>query len=74
MNLLEIKNYLTQVKMSSLATLSGYFKCEADLMRQMLEHWVRKGKVKKFNREMMCGGKCTQCGSCAMEIYEWVAV
>ena len=74
MSLLEIRDYLAQARMASLATLCSYFKCEAELLRQMLEHWVRKGKVRKFNREMACGGKCTQCGSCATEIYEWMAV
>lgn len=74
MSLLEIKNHLMQVKMASLAALSAYFKCEKELLRKMLEHWVRKGKVRKFEQASMCAGKCVQCGSCATEIYEWLVV
>lgn len=73
MSLLDIKKHLMEIKISSLANLSSYFKVDADLLRQMLGHWVKKGKVRCFSRQMMCEGKCTQCGSCATEIYEWLA-
>jgi putative ferrous iron transport protein C len=74
MNLLDIKKHLMQVKMASLAALSAYFKCETELLRRMLDHWVRKGQVRRFEQSMNCGGKCVQCGSCATEIYEWLVV
>jgi len=74
MNLLDIKHYLSQVKISSLATLASYFKCERDVLRHMLEHWVRKGSVRKFTQTKACGGPCSTCGSCSTEIYEWLAI
>jgi hypothetical protein len=72
MNLLEIKHYLMQVKMTSLANISAYFKCDAEVLRQMLSHWVRKGCVRQCKKTANCGVKCQQCSPQVIEIYEWV--
>lgn len=72
MGLLELKNYLMRVKLASLSSLSAYFNCEADLLRHMLEHWIRKGCVRKCLRTPACGTQCGQCSEFATEIYEWV--
>ncbi|EKD53755.1 MAG: hypothetical protein ACD_60C00157G0009 [uncultured bacterium] len=72
MNLVEIKHYLMQVKMTSLASISAYFKCDAELMRQMMSHWLRKGCVRKLSKTPACGGSCMKCAPSLVEIYEWV--
>lgn len=72
MNLLEIKRYLMQVKMASLDTISAYFKCDADYLRQMLQHWVQKGCVRQCKKTSQCGVTCSQCQPQRIEIYEWV--
>lgn len=72
MNLLDLKHYLTRVKIASLANLCSYFNCDSDLLRQMLGHWIRKGKVKQCKKTSNCGVKCTQCSTLVTEIYEWV--
>lgn len=74
MNLLEIKNYVMQVKMASLAHLSAYFKCDSELLRTMLCHWTRKGCIRKTTKTPACGSKCGKCSPVVTEIYEWVAV
>lgn len=74
MNLLDIKNYLMQVKIASLAHLSAYFKCDSELLRNMLCHWTRKGCIRKMTKTPNCGGKCNKCNPVTIEIYEWVAV
>lgn len=68
MSLLEIKAYLTQVKIASLASLCAYFKCDSELCRNMMMHWVRKGCVRTAAKPASCGS-CTKCGP---EIYEWI--
>jgi putative ferrous iron transport protein C len=72
MNLLEIKQYLMQVKIASLASICAYFKGDADVLRHMLAHWVRKGCVRQCKKTANCGVKCVQCSTPAIEIYEWV--
>lgn len=73
MSLLEIKNYLMRVKIASLTSLSSYFNCDSDILRNMLSHWVRKGCVRQCLKTPQCGTKCSQCAVPATEIYEWVA-
>jgi len=74
MNLIAIKNYLSEVKIASLGTLCENFKCEPDSLRCMLSHWLRKGCVRQFNKKNACGSSCNKCPALATEIYEWVDI
>ena len=74
MSLIEIKNYLQQVKMASLGALTQYFRTDPDMMRCMLDHWIRKGKIRKCMKTPACGSKCGKCDVAVTEIYEWVVV
>lgn len=71
MSLLDIRNYLSQVKVASLASIAAYFKKNPELLRDMLAHWIRKGKIRKFAKTAACGGKCVKCDPMWVEIYEW---
>ncbi|MCD6039200.1 MAG: hypothetical protein K0S27_600 [Gammaproteobacteria bacterium] len=72
MNLLDLKHYLMRVKMASLSSLCSYFNGDEELIRQMLRHWVRKGKVRQCKKAANCGVQCMQCRPSFTEIYEWV--
>lgn len=74
MGLLEIKNYLMNVKIASLSSLCAYFNCDAQLLKHMLGHWIRKGCVRQCGLSNGCGKTCGGCkvGS-GVEIYEWVS-
>ncbi|HSW69000.1 MAG TPA: FeoC-like transcriptional regulator [Gammaproteobacteria bacterium] len=72
MNLLEIKTYLKEVKIASIAKLSAHFNCDSDVLRNMMMHWVRKGCIRKFMKEAECGKTCMKCMPQTVEIYEWV--
>ncbi len=71
MTLIELKRYLMQVQVASSTALCAYFKCDADLLRCMLSHWLRKGNVRCVKPSSQCGA-CTQCGMHQLEWYEWV--
>lgn len=71
-SLVQIKKYLIQVRMTSLANLSLYFNVEPTFMRDMLKHWIRKGCVRECKRTNACGVKCVKCKPELTEIYEWV--
>lgn len=72
MNLLDIKSHMMQVKMASLSSLCVYFNCDSGVLRDMLSHWVRKGKLRQCMKTPQCGVKCSQCSPLVTEIYEWV--
>lgn len=73
MNLLDIKQYLMQVKIASLSSLCAYFNCDSDRLRNMLTHWVRKGCVRQCATMLACSKPCSmKCTSSKNEIYEWV--
>lgn len=72
MNLLEIKQHLSQVKIATLSSLCVYFNCEAECLRAMLSHWIKKGKVRTLKKTARCGVKCMECNPSLTEIYEWM--
>ncbi len=72
MSLLAIKTYLMQTRMASLASLCAVFNVEAETLRCMLSHWIRKGKVRQCMKKPACGSKCFKCPTTSVEIYEWV--
>lgn len=71
MSLLEIKNYLMQVKIATHTSLCNYFRCDADVLQGMLGHWLKKGCVRKLAGSPKCGS-CTQCPTSAIATYEWI--
>ena len=72
MSLLDVKQHLIQVKITSLGSIAQHFHCDAELMRNMLGHWVRKGCVRQFSKTPGCGERCGKCNVLEYEIYEWV--
>lgn len=74
MSLLEIKQYLMKVKITSLASISLYFNTDPDTLRQMLGHWIRKGCVRQCLKTPACGSSCGKCSPLITELYEWVAL
>ena len=72
MSLVEIKQYLMQVKIASLSHLCAYFKCDSELMRGMIGHWLKKGCIRQFSKTPACGKSCMQCTPSLVEIYEWI--
>lgn len=70
--LIDLKNYLRTAQIASLSSIAAHFKCDAWLLRDMLEHWVRKGYVRHFAKTSNCGAKCQQCQPETVELYEWV--
>ena len=68
--LTELKGYLAERRGASLSEIARRFATEPDALRPMLDHWIRKGKLRRA-----AGSGCKGCHSCAaadIEIYEWV--
>jgi len=72
MTLIKLKDYLQKQHSADLFTLTQHLKLEDDVVRDMLAHWMRKGKVRKVVKEGGCNQQCYGCDSAATEVYEWV--
>lgn len=70
--LLSIKAFLKEQKTANLQELSLHFCKQPQIMRSMLEHWIRKGRVCRLGKTAGCGTKCQFCPSQFAEIYQWV--
>lgn len=73
MNLTDLKRYLQQHTLLSLANLVDYFQVDPELLRHMLQRWERKGCIRKSLKTSACQTKCAQCSPLVVEMYEWVS-
>lgn len=72
MSLIALKQYLKQVQMTSLQNLCRHFNAEAETVRCLLAHWIRKGNVKQCTKKPACATKCFKCPVADIELYEWI--
>ena len=71
MILVEVRDYLARRGRAPLADLTARFDVDADAARAMLEHLIRKGRVRRIDAgDNACGG-CCGCAEKLPEVYEW---
>jgi len=71
MSLGDLKAYLIEHGQATLTDLTHHFRCEPALVKTMLEHWIRKGKVEHFKKEA-CKNGCCNCSNLDLDIYRWL--
>ena len=71
MILSEIKQYLAERGQATLGDIAVHFDAPPDAVRGMMEQWIRKGKVRRYNASSACGSSCSKCDPASTEIYEW---
>lgn len=74
MSLISIKQHMMQVKMATLNSLCSLFNADAEQMRCMLSHWIRKGQIRQCLKKPACGSSCFKCPAAVNETYEWIGV
>lgn len=72
MILIDVKNYLVEKKSATLVQIANYFQQRPEVVRDMLLHWQRKGKVQLATKPSGCGSRCLQCGPTIAEVYKIV--
>lgn len=72
MILSELKRYLSERGMTTLNDIATHFDTEPDAVCGMMEHWIRKGKVRKYSGPVAKCKTCEKCDPAMMEAYEWV--
>lgn len=75
--LLDLKTYLQKHRPASMLDLTNHYRIDADALRGMLDHWIRKGRVRRLDLDdahAACPhmGACAACGSACFEVYEWL--
>lgn len=72
MSLIELKNYMMQVRIATLPNLCQVFKQDAVMVKCLLSHWIKKGKIRQCGNADNCASKCQGCPAQSIERYEWV--
>jgi putative ferrous iron transport protein C len=67
--LIELRNYVVERGRVSMRDLVWRFEKEPDAIRQMLEHWIRKGRIEREVACPPCGTGCCACDSTLREFY-----
>jgi hypothetical protein len=67
----EVRRYLQERGQATLADMALHFQAEPDAVRAMLDVWIRKGKVDRWDAPTGCGSACQRCDPAATEIYRW---
>ncbi len=71
MILAEVRSYLAHQGPVSLDDVANHFDMDPSAARGMLEHWIRKGKARRYALTDACGVGCSRCDASRTEIYEW---
>ena len=70
----ELKEYLKLNEQVSLRDVAVHFNLSETAAQAMLEHWERKGKLKKLDNAScanVCGHECSSCPMQCSMIYRW---
>lgn len=68
-----VKSHLQTHKVCSLFELTVRFNANAEVLRDILRIWIRKGKVRCCQKTNRCGTQCVRCHPLVTELYEWVS-
>lgn len=71
MILFALRDYLKQHKTASLQDLTQHVQSDPEVVRSMLEQWIRKGHVYRITTQSTQCGNCTHCNPLAFELYGW---
>lgn len=71
--LLEIKKFMEEKYVANLEQIAAHIHQNPDTTRQLLRHWIQKGKLEKLPSPPGCGTRCQQCKPKFAEVYKWVA-
>ncbi|MBF0097883.1 MAG: FeoC-like transcriptional regulator [Magnetococcales bacterium] len=67
-----LRDYLSEKKEVPLMDLAHQFHKDPEVLRDMLAHWVRKGKVQLYTGKSACQSQCGGCGQQSIEICRWI--
>lgn len=71
---LEVRAYLSERGRAPLEDIAIRFGSSPDAVRQVLDLWIAKGKVRRLEGAGECGkrGPSCSCGKPPSDVYEWI--
>ena len=72
MILIELKKYLQSKPILTLEETARHFSVDPFVMKKMLGHWIRKGKLVQLANPPECGKSCQACDPKTAEEYQWM--
>jgi putative ferrous iron transport protein C len=72
MILAEVRDYLAARRRAPLTELAARFDVDAEAARAMLDHLVRKGRLRRIVAGTAACGGCCGCADQLPEVYEWI--
>lgn len=70
--LLDIKKYLQEKSNANIIELARHCRVTPENMKELLEYWERRGKIKEFFKPNVCGTQCVKCKPEFAKMYEWI--
>ena len=70
--LLDIKKFMQEKYVANLEQIATHIHQDPDLTRELIQHWIRKGRVEKLGSPAGCGTRCQQCKPKYAEVYKWI--
>ncbi|WP_456372689.1 FeoC-like transcriptional regulator [Thiolapillus sp.] len=67
----DIRAYLQERGQASLSDIARHLDVTPEVARDMLQLWLKKGKVQRIAATPSCGSSCSQCDPATTEIYVW---
>ena len=67
----DIRDYLQERGQAPLSDIARHLDVTPEVARDMLQLWLKKGKVHKMAATPSCGSSCSQCDPSTTEIYVW---
>ena len=71
MILLDVGHYVREHRQVTLNQIALHVNAQPDVVRGMLEVWIKKGKISKQAMAASCGSRCQKCDMADTEIYTW---
>ncbi len=71
MILKDLKEYVKSHPQVSLTDIAIHFDADPEAVKGMLDFWIRKGKIKHYSSDNVCGGSCSCNQKSNNDLYEW---
>ncbi len=71
MILSELKTYVKGRGRVPMEDLVNHFRTDPDAIRGMLDHMIRKGRIRRVDTDAENCTGCNKCEAFRLEIYEW---
>jgi putative ferrous iron transport protein C len=68
----EVKQFLQMHKSTTIVGLSQQLRIDKNILKDMLQQFIRKGWVQKAKAIASCQKPCQKCAPATYEIYEWI--